>query len=170
MPRIDLPLDPARWQVVNDDVMGGVSTAVVTHAGSALRFSGSVSLEYGGGFASARVPCTLSAAAAGVAGAFELRAIGDGRRYRLTAFVRAADGARAAWHYQSPFDSASGEQRVMLPLADFVARFRGRAVDAPPLAARDILVVGLQISDRQAGPFALDVLELAFVTPPAAPR
>jgi monofunctional biosynthetic peptidoglycan transglycosylase len=168
MARIPVPLDPAAWQVVNDDVMGGVSTARVARAGGALRFAGRVSLDFGGGFASARAPFVLPAAVGAACTACVARVVGDGRRYRLTAFVRTADGTRAAWHFQAPFATDGGEQALELPLAAFVARLRGRPVDTPPLAASDIVAVGLQISDRQAGPFTLDVLELALITPDTA--
>ena len=71
------------WQVVNDDVMGGVSTSqfqLVPNGGAV--FSGVVSLENNGGFASVRsspvrenLSCT---------DAFVLRVRGDGRRYKFT--------------------------------------------------------------------------------------
>ena len=47
--------NPPTWQIVNDDVMGGVSTSkfqVLTNGGAI--FSGVVSLENNGGFASVR--------------------------------------------------------------------------------------------------------------------
>jgi monofunctional biosynthetic peptidoglycan transglycosylase len=160
-----VPLDPAAWESVNDDVMGGVSaSSVQALAGGGLRFAGHVSLDYGGGFASARVPFVLPAGAS--ASAVRATVRGDGKRYRLTAFVRATGSpGRAAYHYQCAFTAGGGEQPIELPLAAFVARYRGRAVDAPPLAAADLVAIGLQIADQQAGAFALDVLALALVTP-----
>lgn len=162
--RTPIPLDPAAWQVVNDDVMGGVSSASVRAAGGALRFAGVLSLDQGGGFASARVPFALPPGVRAAAFIATLR--GDGKHYRLTAFVRAPGSvARAAYHYQAGFTTDGAVQDVVLPLVAFVARFRGRAVAAPPLDAADLVAVGLQIADRQAGPFALELSSLALVTP-----
>ena len=44
-----------RWMVVNDGVMGGVSSSNLNlHSEGHLVFKGEVSVEYGGGFASIR--------------------------------------------------------------------------------------------------------------------
>ncbi|MDB6058257.1 MAG: Complex intermediate-associated protein 30 [Verrucomicrobiales bacterium] len=71
------------WQIVNDDVMGGVSTSrfEVTTNGSAA-FSGAVSLENNGGFASVR----SSPVRHSIAGlhAFVVGVRGEGKRYKLT--------------------------------------------------------------------------------------
>ena len=80
------------WQIVNDDVMGGVSTSrfqVLTNGGAV--FSGVVSLENNGGFASVR----SSPVRENLNGcdAFVLRVRGDGRRYKFT--VRTESGFNA---------------------------------------------------------------------------
>ncbi|MGB6108218.1 MAG: CIA30 family protein, partial [Mycobacterium sp.] len=46
----------ATWTTVNDPVMGGRSTSSVTFGDGGLVFSGAISLENNGGFASARGP------------------------------------------------------------------------------------------------------------------
>jgi hypothetical protein len=162
---VAVPLEAAAWQVVNDDVMGGVSrSAVRALPDGGLCFEGVLSLDYGGGFASARCAWTPPRAAASAA-AFALRVRGDGRLYRLTVFVRdATSGQRAAHQWQAPFAAPPGESVHEVPIAACVARYRGRPVAAPPLAVSAILAVGLQIADRQAGPFALELLSLALVT------
>ena len=42
------------WRIVNDDVMGGVSTSTINYDDGVMTFKGNVSLENNGGFASAR--------------------------------------------------------------------------------------------------------------------
>jgi monofunctional biosynthetic peptidoglycan transglycosylase len=161
---IDVPLHPAAWQVVNDGVMGGVSTAAVRADGAALRFEGEVSLQYGGGFASARCAFELPPADAVRVRGVTLRVLGDGRRYRITLFTRnRATGQREAYQYQAPWATHCEEQAFTLPLVAFVASFRGRPVAAPEVDPRLIVAVGLQISDRQAGPFAVLVRQIRFV-------
>jgi len=44
------------WYVVNDGVMGGLSKSIIEYSSNTLRFSGEVSLENNGGFASIRSP------------------------------------------------------------------------------------------------------------------
>jgi hypothetical protein len=45
-----------------------------------------------------------------------------------------------------------------LPFSEFVPTFRGRTVPgAPPLDLSRVVTVGLMISDKQAGPFRLEI-------------
>lgn len=143
------------WQVVNDDVMGGVSTSqfqLVTNGGAI--FSGVLSLENNGGFASVRsspVRENLSDC-----DAFVLRVRGDGRRYKFT--VR-TDAGFDTPIYQAAFTTKRGEvEEHQLPVKEFVPTFRGRVLtDAPPLKPAKIASVGVLIADKQDGPFRLEI-------------
>ncbi len=67
-----------RWRAINDDVMGGLSRSSLHGEDGIGVFSGELSLEHGGGFASVRrepEPFDLSAYAGLV-----LQVCGDGRR------------------------------------------------------------------------------------------
>lgn len=79
------------WRIVNDDVMGGVSSARVEPSTTGVRFSGEVRLEFNGGFASMRRAASLPASATGL----QVQARGDGNRYRLTVYTRDAASGRA---------------------------------------------------------------------------
>ena len=152
-----------KWQVVNDDVMGGVSTSqfqLLTNGGAI--FSGVVSLENNGGFASVRsnpVRENLSDTSA-----FALRVRGDGRRYKFT--VRTEAGFNAP-NYQAEFTTKRGEwEEHRLAFKDFIPTLRGRVLtDLPPLIPSKITSVGLLISDKQAGPFRLEMSWIKGVTP-----
>jgi hypothetical protein len=138
---------------VDDVVMGGVSSSGfgLAEAGIA-RFSGRVSLEYNGGFASVRTPPRDWDTAG--ATAVVLRVRGDGHTYKFT--LRTSDGFDGI-QYQSRFAPPAGEwTEVRLPVDSFVPTYRGRTVSsAPPLDPARVRVLGLMISDRQAGPFEL---------------
>ena len=145
--------DFALWQPVDDVVMGGVSSSAFGAAGAGIaRFAGTVSLDYGGGFASVRTPPREWDAAG--ATAFLLRVRGDGHAYKFT--LRTGDGFDGI-QYQSRFAPPAGEwTEVRLPVGSFVPTFRGRTVpSAPPLDPARVRALGLMISDRQAGPFEL---------------
>jgi hypothetical protein len=166
---IDFATDGAAWQVVNDGVMGGVSSSRIDAGADGVRFSGVVRTDHGGGFASARRAVDADRAIDGDPGAidgFALRARGDGHRYRLTAYVRASGGGLQGYSYFAEFATAADTvSEHWLPLAQFRATFRGRAVPAaPPLAWRDIAAVGLMLlkdGHRDGhGPFALTLLSL----------
>lgn len=158
-----VPGTPPAWHAINDGVMGGVSRGEVRiTAEGTLAFSGHVSLENGGGFASIRSrPAPL-----GLAGAQALRLVvrGDGKRYKLNLRTDAdLDGVQ----YQAVFEAPAGVWReVTLPFDVFRPTFRGRPQPhAPPLAPERVVTVGLMISDRQAGPFALEVRSVSALAP-----
>ncbi len=143
------------WQIVNDDVMGGVSTSqfqVITNGGAV--FSGVVSLENNGGFASVR----SSPVRQNLSGldAFVVWLRGDGRRYKFT--VRTETGFDTPI-YQCAFATKRGEwEEHRLPFKDFIPTFRGRVLsDVPPLDPARITSVGFLISDKQDGSFQLEV-------------
>jgi len=146
------------WQIVNDDVMGGVSTSrfqILTNGGA--RFTGVVSLENNGGFASVRSqPVRVNLTGCD---SFLLRVRGDGRRYKFS--VRTEVGLDTPL-YQLAFTTKRGEwEEHRLPIKDFVPTFRGRVLTrAPALDPGKVTSVGLLISDKQVGPFQL---ELAWI-------
>jgi monofunctional biosynthetic peptidoglycan transglycosylase len=166
---LDLATDAAPWQVVNDGVMGGVSSSQVESGAAGLRFSGTVRTDYNGGFASAR-RALASAALAPDATAFDLRAAGDGHRYRIVIYTRDARGRAQPFSYFAEFETQAGQTTVhRLPLTQFRATFRGRAVpDAPPLAMGDVIGVGLMLlkDGHRAGRGPFDVMLLSLRTAP----
>jgi hypothetical protein len=142
------------WQVVNDDVMGGVSTSTIQVTNQTAIFRGAVSLENNGGFASVRtMPANLNLAEATE---FIVRVRGDGRQYKFTARM---NSNFAGALYQSSFATRKGEwQEIRLPLEKFVPTFRGRELTTePPLSATKLSSIGFLIADQQAGPFQLEI-------------
>ncbi|MCV7420471.1 CIA30 family protein [Mycobacterium yunnanensis] len=145
------------WTTINDPVMGGKSTSQVAFGGGGLTFSGNVSLENGGGFASARGPLdpNLGRRAAG-ATALHVHALGDGKTYLLKLGV-----AGQSWSYVQRFPTvASVRQTYDLPLDGFepVGMRLTPDPDAPrtldPSLVDQLL---LYILDEQQGPFEITV-------------
>ena len=126
-----LNLASGSWVIVNDDVMGGRSRAEATTDEQGLRFSGVLSLENNGGFASTRR--LVSEAPAGATG-LRLQVRGDGRSYQ----VRLRDNQRfdgVAWRHE--FNTSDQWQTLELDLRDFEPVFRGwRVPGAGDIAAR----------------------------------
>ena len=153
----------AAWQVVNDDVMGGVSTSSFRLTNGVALFQGKVSLENNGGFASARSLPAHHDLAGG--DSFVIRVRGDGRRYKFTARM---DPSFDSAIYQCVFMTKKGEwEEHRLPFKQFVATFRGRVLSSePPLEAAKVISVGFLISDKQDGPFQLEVAWIKVALPP----
>lgn len=144
-----------RWYAINDGVMGGVSRGALrsTAAGTA-EFRGRVSLENEGGFASVRSRDELPEL--GRVSGLELRVRGDGRLYKINLKLdRSTDGIL----YRAPVPTRAGEwQTLRLPFAAFEPSWRGRVVPgSPPLDPSRVRSVGLMISERQSGPFRLEI-------------
>lgn len=151
--RFDAP-EVARWSAFDDVIMGGVSASAM-HVGANDRgvFAGEVSLENNGGFASVRSSPRewRLAGARGLA----LRVRGDGHVYKVNA--RTNDGTDGG-SWQGAFETKRNEWiTVRIPFEEFVPRFRGRTTDAGPLPAAGVRTLGLLITDKQAGPFRLEI-------------
>lgn len=144
-----------RWLVVNDNVMGGVSKGEASPTeDSSLLFSGSISLENNGGFASIRSQPTDFDL--GEFDGIRIRVKGDGRTYQFSLRRdRNLDGIA----FRQEFESIENKWiEVELPFASFIPTFRGRTLtDVNPLDPADIRQLGFLIADKEAGPFKLIV-------------
>ena len=144
------------WNIVNDSVMGGVSSSTVRVDKNAerLTFSGNVSLENNGGFASTRSQWAAYNLEAydGIA----LRVRGDGNIYRFRIRTEAAGPGIS---YTALFETEAGAwQEVYIPFAEMVPLYRGYVVnDAGALDASSVRSFGLMVSDKQQGEFLLEV-------------
>ncbi len=147
--------DVPRMLIINDGVMGGVSTSDIEFSNEGyLRFAGNVSLENNGGFASFRSQST-SYDLSEFEG-IKLRIRGDGKKYSFRLRTsRSMNGVA----YAADFQSMENEwQEVTIPFSDFTPRFRGRIImNAGPLDSSNIRQLGFLISDKQQGPFALEI-------------
>ena len=148
----DFVSDEPQWYTVNDTVMGGVSTSrySLTESGQ-LYFTGTMSLENNGGFASVRSEwqeLDLSNH-----DGILLRVLGDGKSYRLR--IRTATTDRRV-SYNALFETIPNEwQLVYIPFKEMVPTSFGYAVDAGPLDSANIGSFGLMLSDKQPGEFEL---------------
>jgi monofunctional biosynthetic peptidoglycan transglycosylase len=150
------------WQVVNDTVMGGVSSGSVTRTDDGLRFTGELSLESNGGFVSIRTaPSDLNLDGAT---ALKVTVRGEARTWQLTAHRE--DVRLRAGSYRAPVTVTEEASTVTVPLSRFRAHSFGRPVEgAPPLQQRPehIHQLGFLLSDGDPGPFRLEVLAIDAV-------
>ena len=145
----------ADWYIVNDGVMGGVSSSEFVDSGEGYAvFAGVLSLDNNGGFASVRglVPDGAMADHTGIA----LRVRGDGRTYQVRFRTdRRFDGIA----YMAKVQPRAGEwETIVIPFSEFEATWRGRTPrGAPPLDPGAIGQIGILIGDKVEAPFRLDV-------------
>lgn len=154
----------ATWTTVNDPVMGGMSTSMITFGGGGLMFSGNVSLENNGGFASARSPQDpdIGRRATG-AKSLRVHATGDGKTYLLKVGI-----AGQPWSYIQRFPTQAALPTVYnLPVEGFqpVGMRLDPALDAPQtLDPSHIDEVAVYILDKQRGPFEITVSAIDAIT------
>ena len=143
------------WQIINDDVMGGVSQSeIIFNDTGTATFQGRISLENNGGFASTRsksYPYRLG----GYIG-LHVRIRGDGKEYQLRVRTdNRFDGISYRYRFATQPETW---MNIRVPFSKFVPTFRGRILsDVPPISPEQIQQVGFLISDKQAGKFRIEI-------------
>jgi monofunctional biosynthetic peptidoglycan transglycosylase len=155
---IDFGSGAPPWTSIDDVVMGGRSSSEMTVRDGVAVFSGTVSLENNGGFASVRSSSEIHDLSD-----FEgllVRLRGDSKRFALR--IRTTEDFGGV-SYQVKIHPPKDEWTVLfLPFVDFEPVFRGRRVRGhPPLDPAQIRSFGLLISDGQQGSFKLEIAWLA---------
>jgi len=148
-------LKGAEWTSVTDTVMGGVSNAKLESSPEGvLVFSGRVSLENSGGFASVRTrPQRLDLSSYR---GLRLRLRGDGKRYSLN--LRTAVSIPGG-SYRFGFETLTNVwEEIYLPLEEFKPIAFGSEIShIPEFDPGNLRSIGFMISSGQDGPFRLEV-------------
>ncbi len=152
-----------KWQIVNDEVMGGLSdSSFQINSGGNAVFLGDISLKNNGGFASVRNQERIN-----LLGFKQIRLTikGDGKRYSFRLKSK-SDKTNTQYWYEHRFDTkANSWEEILLPLNDFQATYRGeRPTDAPKLDTENISHFGFLISDKQSGEFRLEIKKIEAVS------
>ena len=160
------PDTASTWQAVNDGVMGGVSEGRFRiTADKTMEFSGRLSLENNGGFASVRTkPANFNIHASDT---LVLRVKGDGREYVLNIYTKSR---RMAFSYRAPLPTTKDEwTEVSVPLKEFIpTSFGNRVQGMGPVEPDQINSLGFMLSDKKPGPFKLEI-DWVKITSAAAP-
>lgn len=152
--RFGSPDEALHWTPLGDRVMGGQSDGTVVSPEPGYgRFYGTVRLDNGGGFASAKADLARPLDATGWTG-IELPVLGDGKTYKVG--LRTSTDRRSIVYQHSFTPDTDQWRRIQLPFSDFIPTWRGRTVtDAEPLNLSNLASLSLFVSGRQAGEFEL---------------
>jgi monofunctional biosynthetic peptidoglycan transglycosylase len=154
------PDEPNRWIAVMDGVMGGRSAGGMSfHDGYAV-FSGVLSLENNGGFASVRRMWSPNSENND---RIVIRVRGDGRQYQLRLRQNRRFNGVA---YSTSFTTKAGEWRdYEFTAADFRAVYFGREVrNAAPLEFDRVRQFGFLLADKSPGEFSLSIGGLSMLS------
>ncbi|GAA0871019.1 CIA30 family protein [Gangjinia marincola] len=140
----------SQWFIEDDVVMGGRSSSsiLLTKDGYG-KFSGQISLENNGGFASIRYrPGDIN-----ISGCEQivLNVKGDGKRYQLR-LSRTQQDRHSYIHY---FETSGEWQKIHLKLKDFYPTFRGRTLDLENFNKDVINEIGFLIGNKKPQEFEL---------------
>ncbi|NDJ18302.1 CIA30 family protein [Myxacorys almedinensis] len=133
------------WGALDDVVMGGVSTSSFQLSDGKAVFSGNVSTDNSGGFASVRTRNFDPAIALSEYTGIELRVKGDGNRYKF--LVRDDDGWDSIG-YSHSFDTVAHEWIALrIPFSSLIPVFRAKTMaNAMPLNAGTVRSLQLMLS------------------------
>ena len=151
------------WYVVTDRVMGGISNSKVTYSEHSLLFSGYVSLENNGGFASVRSEqqsldlsrfskVQIRFRTANLDRTFALRLNTNNRYYKPS--------------YNHNFKATSTDlQTLHFKLDEFKETILGKTTgNALPLVKlKRILRLGIMLNDKKEGNFSLEIDSIHFL-------
>ncbi len=148
------------WRIVNDGVMGGLSSSQMhlTDEG-VIEFTGEVSLENNGGFASIR--STLKEYDFSDYSGIKLKVKGDGKTYSIS---MKQTYNFTGYFYTTNFETKNNEWiEVDLPFDRFSLKYFGRTIEEnPDMPLENIKEVSLLIGEKQEGQFKIVIDKIAL--------
>jgi NADH dehydrogenase [ubiquinone] 1 alpha subcomplex assembly factor 1 len=143
-----------KWRVVNDGVMGGLSSSKAFVEDDKIIFSGNVSLENNGGFASLRSP--VKDYNFEKYNGIEIKIKGDGKQYSIS--------MKETTYFTGQFYTESFETKpdewitVKLPFDQFNLYYFGKETNSKKkIPLRNIKEISLLIGDKQEGNFRAEI-------------
>ena len=138
------------WRIVNDGVMGGISKSnlLITSEGHG-QFSGHVSLENNGGFAS--IQLNQSAILSDEIKYIILRVKGDGKQYEF----RIKSNIYQSVSYVHQFKTTGEWQNIQLIINDFYPQYFGQKLNRPNFNYKKIEQISFLISNKQEEDFKI---------------
>ena len=148
----ELKASNTQWFVINDPVMGGVSSSAAKIVNGVLEFTGRVRLDNNGGFASVR--STTGRYNLESATGLTLRVRGDGKRY---GFQMGSSSARGVL-YRAEFDTSANQWlEVKLPFSAFKPTRFGQVLSGYSLERGQIEHFGFIIANKRDETFKLEL-------------
>ena len=140
------------WRVVDDSVMGGISSSkfFIDASGNGV-FKGSVSLENNGGFCSVQhYPKPVSLKEKKI---FSIRLKGDGKKYQF----RVKSERSNYYSYIYEFQTTTDWQTIEIPITKLYASFRGRTIDIPNYDGASLEEIAFLVGNEKNENFQLQI-------------
>ena len=143
-----------QWRIVNDGVMGGLSSSKAIVKDDHIIFSGNVSLENNGGFASLR--SSVKDYNFEKHNGIEIKIKGDGKRYSIS---MKETSYFTGYFYTKSFETKKDEWIVVqIPFDQFKLYYFGKETNSnKKIPLNNIKEISLLIGDKQAGEFKAEI-------------
>lgn len=140
------------WLVVDDDVMGGISSSNITinNNGFGL-FTGHVSTKNNGGFSSVRYQ--FKSVDISKYKSFILRIKGDGKKYQF----RVKSSLNEYHSYKYEFETSNKWQEIEILFDQLNPTFRGRMLTIPNFTNKKLEEICFLISNKKEEDFNLEI-------------
>lgn len=148
----EIKVSQNEWEIVNDNVMGGISIGDFKIQNNRLIFFGKLSSKFNGGFASIRTRQKIQL------NSFQkinLKVIGDGNTYQ----IRIKDNLSNYYSYAQDFKTNGSEQDIRLNLSEFKPVFRGTPLSLENFDKKLITELTFMIVSKKEPDFKLQIIE-----------
>jgi NADH dehydrogenase [ubiquinone] 1 alpha subcomplex assembly factor 1 len=144
--------NPEDWTIVNDGVMGGLSTSSINlNAEGHAVFTGNISLKNNGGFSSVRHFTNISNV--GRYKYINLKVRGNPSTYQFRLKKKRED----YYSYVNTFEVTPTWKTIKLEISEFYPTYRGRSLDLPNFEAMSIEEVTFLIGNKVVEEFKLEI-------------
>jgi len=144
-----------QWEVVNDNVMGGISKGNFKVENDRIIFYGKLSSQFNGGFASIRNRERIHLENNHK---ITLKVIGDGNTYQ----VRIKDSYHNFHSYYHEFSTLGQEEEITLSFSDFKPIFRGTNLLLDNFDKKSIDELSFMIVSDTEPNFKLEIIEVSI--------
>lgn len=144
-----------QWYILNDTVMGGKSNSSfnLNDEGHAV-FSGYVTTENNGGFASVRYDGVIQEVNKYTHVLLKVR--GDRSNYQL----RFKKNRNDYYSYIITFETSGNWETIAIPMSEMYTSYRGRRLDLPNFSANEIQEMSILIGNKKKQDFQLEIDEI----------
>ena len=144
------------WSIVNDNVMGGVSTSKFYFDGKTGIFQGNISLKNNGGFASIRK--NINKITVSPEKKINLAVKGDGKVYQ----IRIKKDRDDYFSYVHNFKTNGKNEIISVTLSEFYPSFRGRKLSEENFNHNQIEQISILIGNKVEEEFKLKIEKIFF--------
>jgi len=144
------------WSIVNDDVMGGVSTSKFYYDDNKAVFEGEISLKNNGGFASVR--CNIKKIKVSPNHTINLLVYGDGKEYQ----IRIKKNKNDYFSYVHNFKTNGENELITIQLSEFYPSFRGRKINKENYNYNQIEQISILFGNKVEEKFKLKIEKIFF--------